>query len=74
MDSAQSTRQPERPELTDKSSRYAGRQAVLTRHERHPAGGSTIREVVFGANDGLISSLALVSGMAGASRLSYFVL
>ena len=67
MDSAQSAREPERPEQTDKTSRYAGRQAILTRHERHPAGGSTIREVVFGANDGLISSLALVSGMAGAT-------
>ena len=67
MDASQSAREPDRPELTDKAVRYAPLQAILSRHERHPAGGSTIREVVFGANDGLISSLALVSGMAGAT-------
>ena len=67
MDASQSAREPERPELADKAGRYAPRQASLSRHERHPAGGRTIREVVFGANDGLISSLALVSGMAGAT-------
>ena len=47
--------------------RQAARQAALARHERHPMGGDTVREVVFGANDGLISSLAFVSGMAGAT-------
>ena len=67
MDASQSAREPDRPELTNKTSRYAPRQAGLSRHERHPAGGRTVREVVFGANDGLISSLALVSGMAGAT-------
>lgn len=53
--------------LSETDRRQAVRPAALARHERHPTGGDTVREVVFGANDGLISSLAFVSGMAGAT-------
>ena len=38
-----------------------------TDHEGHRGGGSTIREVVFGANDGLVSNVALVAGLAGGT-------
>ena len=36
-------------------------------HEGHRGGGSTLREVVFGANDGLVSNVALVAGIAGGT-------
>ena len=35
--------------------------------EGHPSGGFAIREVVFGANDGLVSNVALVAGLAGGT-------
>ncbi|MEX2599624.1 MAG: VIT1/CCC1 transporter family protein [Dehalococcoidia bacterium] len=35
--------------------------------ERHLTGGGTLREVVFGANDGLVSNVALVAGVAGGT-------
>ena len=35
--------------------------------EGHPRGGGAIREVVFGANDGLVSNVALVAGLAGGT-------
>lgn len=35
--------------------------------EPHPRGGSWLRDVVFGLNDGLVSILALVAGVAGAN-------
>ena len=35
--------------------------------EAHPSGGFAIREVVFGANDGLVSNVALVAGLAGGT-------
>lgn len=36
--------------------------------EGHRGEGSTIREVVFGANDGLVSNVALVAGVAGGTN------
>lgn len=36
-------------------------------HEHHRGGGSSLREVVFGANDGLVSNVALVAGLAGST-------
>ena len=35
--------------------------------ETHRAGGTFLREVVFGANDGLVSNVSLVAGVAGAT-------
>ena len=37
------------------------------RHEGHRPEGSMLREVVFGANDGLVSNVALVAGIAGGT-------
>ena len=36
-------------------------------HERHPKAGPFLRELVFGANDGLVSNVSLVAGVAGAT-------
>ena len=36
-------------------------------HESHRGGGSNVREVVFGANDGLVSNVALIAGLAGGT-------
>lgn len=36
-------------------------------HESHQGAGSILRDVVFGANDGLVSNVSLVAGVAGAS-------
>ena len=38
-----------------------------TDHEGHRGGGTVVREVVFGANDGLVSNVALVAGIAGGT-------
>ncbi len=68
MDSAETVGERDKRPFTETGSRFSlRRRTFLALHERHPAGGGTLREVVFGANDGLISSLALVSGMAGAT-------
>ena len=37
-------------------------------HEAHRAEGSFLREVVFGTNDGLVSNVSLVAGVAGATN------
>ncbi len=39
---------------------------ILSREKWHGSGGS-MREVIFGVNDGLVSTLSLVSGVAGAA-------
>jgi VIT1/CCC1 family predicted Fe2+/Mn2+ transporter len=39
---------------------------ILGRERWHRGGGSSIRELIFGINDGLVSTLSLVSGVAGA--------
>ncbi len=47
--------------------REAFRKARPRPHEGHRGGGSSLREVVFGANDGLVSNVALVAGLAGGT-------
>jgi predicted membrane protein (TIGR00267 family) len=44
-----------------------GVEAILNRETWHVRGGGGIRELVFGMNDGLVSTLSLVSGVAGAA-------
>jgi len=44
-----------------------GVEAILNRETWHTAGGGAMRELVFGVNDGLVSTLSLVSGVAGAA-------
>ena len=50
--------------------------ATIARHERwHPKGsGGTLRAVIFGVSDGLVSNLALVMGFAGAQADAEFVM
>jgi len=43
-----------------------GPEAILSRERWHRGGGGAVRELVFGINDGLVSTLSLVSGVAGA--------
>ncbi|MBM4467480.1 MAG: ferritin, partial [Chloroflexi bacterium] len=43
-----------------------GLEAILGRETWHKGGGGAIRELIFGVNDGLVSTLSLVSGVAGA--------
>jgi predicted membrane protein (TIGR00267 family) len=47
--------------------RDQGVEAILNRETWHTAGGGAMRELVFGVNDGLVSTLSLVSGVAGAA-------
>jgi predicted membrane protein (TIGR00267 family) len=44
-----------------------GADVILNRETWHTAGGGAMRELVFGVNDGLVSTLSLVSGVAGAA-------
>lgn len=44
-----------------------GVEAILNRETWHVRGGGAMRELVFGMNDGLVSTLSLVSGVAGAA-------
>jgi len=44
-----------------------GVEAILNRETWHLRGGGAMRELVFGMNDGLVSTLSLVSGVAGAA-------
>jgi len=44
-----------------------GAEAILNRETWHVRGGGAMRELVFGMNDGLVSTLSLVSGVAGAA-------
>jgi predicted membrane protein (TIGR00267 family) len=44
-----------------------GVEAILNRETWHTSGGGAMRELVFGVNDGLVSTLSLVSGVAGAA-------
>ena len=43
------------------------RRLMHSHHESHQGAGSILRDVVFGANDGLVSNVSLVAGVAGAS-------
>ncbi len=42
-------------------------EAILSRETWHKGGGGAMRELIFGVNDGLVSTLSLVSGVAGAN-------
>ncbi|MDP3939685.1 MAG: VIT1/CCC1 transporter family protein, partial [Deltaproteobacteria bacterium] len=42
--------------------------------ERHVPGGGFVREVVFGANDGLVAAFAVVAGVHGAQLTSKIIL
>jgi len=44
------------------------------RHEHHRGGGDVLREVVFGANDGLVSNASLVAAVAGATAVRETIL
>lgn len=43
-----------------------GPEAILGRERWHRGGGGAMRDLIFGINDGLVSTLSLVSGVAGA--------
>ncbi len=49
-------------------------QGVQAEHWHRGAGGGTLRAVVFGVNDGLVSNLSLVMGFAGATADAKFIL
>jgi VIT1/CCC1 family predicted Fe2+/Mn2+ transporter/rubrerythrin len=51
----------------------AGRKASVT-GERWHQGGESIRDIVFGMNDGLLSTFSLVAGVAGAAVSNRIVL
>ena len=42
-------------------------ETILSRETWHKGGGGAMRELIFGVNDGLVSTLSLVSGVAGAN-------
>jgi len=46
--------------------RAEGPEEILGRERWHRGGGGAMRELIFGINDGLVSTLSLVSGVAGA--------
>ncbi|MEO8747334.1 MAG: VIT1/CCC1 transporter family protein [Rhodanobacter sp.] len=46
----------------------------LQRHRHHTQSGNTLRAAVLGANDGLVSNVSLVMGMAGAAAGDHAVL
>lgn len=55
--------------------RAAASLAEITRSEDwHKGGAGTLRAIVFGASDGLVSNLALVMGIAGATADPSFIL
>jgi VIT1/CCC1 family predicted Fe2+/Mn2+ transporter len=47
---------------------------VAADHRRHTAAGGSLRAAVFGVNDGLVSNLSLVMGVAGAAPPPAFIL
>lgn len=49
-------------------------EAVATRPQHAPIGGNALRASVLGANDGLVSNLSLVMGVAGAGLESRVIL
>ncbi|MGA9349980.1 MAG: VIT1/CCC1 transporter family protein [Anaerolineae bacterium] len=42
-------------------------EVILSRETWHKGGGGAMRELIFGVNDGLVSTLSLVSGVSGAN-------
>lgn len=53
---------------------WASREASIRPSEGHQMGGSFLRELVFGANDGLVSNVALVAGVAGGTSNQHIIL
>ena len=51
----------------------AGR-TLATLEGRHRGGGNALRAAVLGANDGLVSNLSLVMGVAGAAASEHTIL
>ncbi|MBI4525572.1 MAG: VIT1/CCC1 transporter family protein [Deltaproteobacteria bacterium] len=52
-----------------------GREAIVRRERWHRGGrGGSLRAAVFGVNDGLVSNLSLVMGVAGAEAKPEFIL
>ena len=43
-------------------------------HEPHILGGKSLREFIFGVEDGLISSVGIVTGIVGAAVSSFFII
>jgi vacuolar iron transporter family protein len=55
--------------------RVAASVAEITKAENwHRGGAGTLRAIVFGASDGLVSNLSLVMGVAGATSQASFIL
>ncbi len=52
----------------------AGARGAATVHRHHGASGNSLRASVLGANDGLVSNVSLVMGMAGAATGHHAVL
>ncbi len=59
----------------ERQGRAAASLAEITKAEDwHKGGAGTLRAIVFGASDGLVSNLALVMGVAGATAEPSFIL
>jgi VIT1/CCC1 family predicted Fe2+/Mn2+ transporter len=48
--------------------------SIATLEGRHSGGGNSLRAAVLGANDGLVSNLSLVMGVAGAAMSAHTIL
>jgi VIT1/CCC1 family predicted Fe2+/Mn2+ transporter len=59
----------------EREGRAAASLAEITKAEDwHKGGAGTLRAIVFGASDGLVSNLSLIMGVAGATAQSSFIL
>ena len=59
----------------ERRGRVAAGVAEITKAENwHRGGAGTLRAIVFGASDGLVSNLSLVMGVAGATSQASFIL
>lgn len=76
MSRSRPTTTSERHRLALKQMRAGGDTTAMVAAEGHRAGAQsgTFRAAVFGVNDGLVSNLSLVMGVAGAGTESQFVL
>ena len=46
----------------------------IFKEKHNPHAGGIIREIVFGANDGMVSTLALVAGLTGAALSNWIII
>jgi vacuolar iron transporter family protein len=59
----------------ERRGRVAASVAEITKSETwHRGGAGTLRAIVFGASDGLVSNLSLIMGVAGATAQASFIL